>query len=118
MDSLRSSTPVASMFGIKDIFTTLNLMGGVVAICLCIDGEPYWAGVAIILGYGIGDTMDGWVARKLNSANEFGSEYDTIADHTSHVIAPAAVVYTVYRDVGLVPAPPLVSEPQPETDKE
>ncbi len=93
------------MFGIKDIFTTINLLGGVVAICLCIDGEPYWAGFAIMIGYGVGDTMDGWVARKLNSANEFGSEYDTIADHCAHIIAPAAVVYTVYRDVGLVPAP-------------
>ncbi len=93
------------MFGIKDIFTTINVLGGVVAICLCIEGEPYWAGFAIMIGYGVGDTMDGWVARKLNTANEFGSEYDTIADHAAHIIAPAAVVYTVYRDVGLVPAP-------------
>ena len=93
------------MFGLKDIFTTINVLGGVVAICLCIEGEPYWAGVSIMIGYAVGDTMDGWVARKLNSANEFGSEYDTIADHNAHIIAPAAVVYTVYRDVGLLPAP-------------
>ena len=31
-------------FGIKDLFTTINLLGGVVAICLCIDGQPYWDG--------------------------------------------------------------------------
>ena len=93
------------MFGIKDIFTTINLMGGVVAVCLCIDGQPYWAGIAILVGYLAGDTVDGWVARKLNSANKFGAEYDTIADHMSHIIAPAAIVYTVYRDAQLVPAP-------------
>jgi len=93
------------MFGIKDIFTTINVLGGVVGICLCIDGRPFEAGVAIMLGYLFGDTLDGWVARKLDSANEFGAEYDTIADHNAHIIASAAVVYTVYRDVGLLPAP-------------
>jgi len=93
------------VFGIKDLFTTINVLGGVVAIGLCIDGRPYEAGVAIMLGYLCGDTLDGWVARKLHSANEFGAEYDTIADHNSHIIAPAAVVYTVYRHAGLVAAP-------------
>ncbi len=93
------------MFGIKDIFTTINLLGGIVGICLCIDGQPYWAGVSVMLGYLCGDTLDGYIARKLGTSNSFGSEFDTIADHLSHVVAPAAIVYTVYKDVGLVPAP-------------
>lgn len=93
------------MFGIKDIFTTINLMGGVAAVCLCINGDPYAAGLAVMIGYVAGDTVDGWIARKLNSANQFGAEYDTIADHMSHIIAPAAIVYTVYADAGLLPAP-------------
>ena len=93
------------MFGIKDIFTTINLLGGIVGICLCIDGQPYWAGVSVMIGYLCGDTLDGFVARKLGTQNEFGSEFDTIADHLSHVVAPAAIVYTVYKDVHLVPAP-------------
>lgn len=93
----------APMFGIKDLFTTINLMGGVVAVCLCIDGQPYYAGVSVLLGYLLGDTMDGWVARKLGTANEFGAEFDTISDHMSHVIAPSAIVYTVYKDVHLLP---------------
>jgi phosphatidylserine synthase len=93
------------MFGIKDIFTTINLMGGVVAMCLCVDGKPFEAGLAIMIGYFCGDTLDGYVARKLGTQNAFGGEFDTIADHTSHVIAPAVVVYTVYKDLPLVPAP-------------
>jgi len=93
------------MFGIKDLFTTINLLGGIVAICLCIDGQPYWAGVSVMLGYLCGDTLDGYVARKLGTQNEFGSEFDTIADHLSHVVAPAAIVYTVYKDAALLPAP-------------
>jgi phosphatidylserine synthase len=95
----------ASMFGVKDLFTTINLMGGVVAICLCIDGQPYYAGVSVILGYLLGDTLDGYVARKLGTANEFGAEFDTISDHMAHVIAPSAIVYTVYKDVHLLPEP-------------
>lgn len=92
-------------FGIKDIFTTINAMGGVVAICLCVEGKPFWAGVSMLLGYLFGDTLDGWVARKLGTSNQFGAEYDTIADHLSHCIAPGAIVYTVYRgvDLGLPP---------------
>lgn len=93
------------MFGIKDIFTTINLLGGVIAICLCIDGRPYEAGFAVILGYLLGDCLDGYIARKLGTANEFGAEYDTISDHTAHVIAPAAIVYTVYKDAQLLEAP-------------
>ncbi len=92
------------MFGIKDIFTTINVLGGAIAICLCIDGRPFEAGIAVMAGYVFGDTLDGWVARKLNSSNQFGAEYDTIADHNSHCIAPAAIVYTVYRDAGLLPS--------------
>jgi len=95
----------ASMFGVKDLFTTINLLGGIVAMCLCIDGQPYNAGVAVLLGYLLGDTMDGYVARKLGTANQFGAEFDTISDHMSHVIAPAAIVYTVYKDQHLLPEP-------------
>lgn len=90
------------MFGIKDIFTTINLMGGVVALILAIEGYPFYAGIAILLGYVFGDAIDGWVARKLNSANAFGAEYDAVSDHLSHLIAPAAIVYVVYADAHLV----------------
>ena len=47
------------MFGIKDIFTSINLLGGIVAICLCVDGQPFAAGVSVMLGYLCGDTLDG-----------------------------------------------------------
>jgi phosphatidylserine synthase len=93
------------MFGVKDLFTTINLLGGIIAICLCVDGRPYDAGIAVMLGYLLGDTLDGYIARKLGTANEFGAEYDTIADHLAHVVAPAAIVYTVYKDARLLESP-------------
>jgi CDP-diacylglycerol--serine O-phosphatidyltransferase len=94
------------MFGLKDVFTSLNVLGGVVAVCLCVDGRPFAAGIAIMLGY-IGDLLDGWVARLTKSGNAFGAEYDSIADHLSHCIAPATIVYLVYQDAELGLSPRL-----------
>ncbi len=90
------------MFGIKDVFTTINCLGGVLAIILSIEGHPFEGGLAIIIGYICGDAVDGWVARKLGTANAFGAEFDTISDHLAHTIAPAAVTYAVYADSSLV----------------
>lgn len=90
------------MFGIKDLFTTINVLGGAFAIFFCVNGEPFLGGVCVMLGWLLGDAIDGFVARKLNSANQFGAEYDTIADHLAHVIAPAVIVYTTYAQSSLV----------------
>ena len=91
-----------NLFGIKDLFTTVNVLGGAAALLLCIEDQVEWAGVAILIGW-IADMFDGLVARALGTANKFGGEYDTIADHLSHIIAPAAIVFTSYRtaDFGL-----------------
>lgn len=93
------------MFGVKDLFTTINCMGGAIAIFLCVEHRPFWAGVSMLLGYVFGDALDGWVARKLGTSNAFGAEFDTIADHLAHCIAPGAIVFTVYRDADLGLAP-------------
>lgn len=90
-----------SMFGLKDVFTSLNCLGGIIAICLCIgapDGtpRPFEASLAILLGW-IADALDGQVARWTKTQNRFGGEYDTISDHLAHVIAPAAIVFTVFK---------------------
>ncbi len=90
------------MFGIKDVFTTINCLGGVIAIVLSMEGYPFEAGLAIIIAYLCGDAVDGWVARKLGTSNQFGAEYDAISDHLSHVIAPAVITYAVYADSNLL----------------
>jgi phosphatidylserine synthase len=90
------------MFGIKDLFTTLNLVGGVAALLLVLGPEPHpvWAGLAILVGY-LGDTLDGWVARKLGTSNRFGGEYDAVTDHLSHCIAPAVIYYVTQQKADL-----------------
>jgi len=86
-------------FGLKDVFTGINLMGGVLAIIFCIQGRIDYAAYAFLLGYVCGDSLDGFVARLTNSSNKFGGEFDSISDHVAQCVAPAAIIFTFYRDM-------------------
>src|SRR3954468_13623361 len=83
------------MFGVKDLFTSLNVLSGVVAIYFCIHGRPLWASFAFLGGYAA-DVFDGLVARATRSGNRFGAEYDTAADFVAQGIAPAFVLCVLY----------------------
>src|SRR4051812_40099629 len=83
------------MFGVKDWFTTINVLSGVFAIVFCFHGRPVWASYAFLVGYAA-DCVDGLVARATRSGNRFGAEYDTAADFVAQAVAPAFVVYTLY----------------------
>lgn len=87
-------------FGAKDLFTIVNLLGGVFAIHFVVTGEPALAGYALLAGYLLGDTLDGPVARLTKTSNKFGSEFDTATDHFVQGIAPALIVYAVYARAG------------------
>jgi phosphatidylserine synthase len=83
------------MFGLKDVFTSLNALSGVVGVYFCIKGRPLWASYAFLAGYAA-DVFAGLVARATRSGNRFGSEFDTAADFVAQAVAPAFVVYTLY----------------------
>lgn len=87
------------MFGLKDVFTTVNVLSGVAAIYLCIHGRPVAASYAFLVGYAA-DCFDGVVARLTRSGNRFGAEYDTAADFVAQAVAPAFVVGTLYAQSG------------------
>ncbi|MFH2009549.1 MAG: CDP-alcohol phosphatidyltransferase family protein [bacterium] len=87
-------------FGLKDLFTIVNLLGGVASICFAIQGNLWWASVIIMLAY-LGDVFDGPVARLTGRGNAFGHELDNIADHTAQCVAPAFVVYLAFRSYSL-----------------
>ena len=91
---------VGGGFGLKDLFTIVNLVGGVASICFAIQGNLWWASFAVMLGY-LGDVFDGPVARLTGRMNRFGHELDNIADHTAQCVAPAFVVYLAYRDFSI-----------------
>lgn len=87
---------MGSGFGLKDLFTLVNLIGGVASIAFAMAGDLWWASFAIMLGY-LGDVLDGPVARVTGRGNRFGTEMDNIADHTAQCVAPAFVVYLAYK---------------------
>lgn len=87
-------------FGLKDLFTLVNLLGGVVAVHYVVLGNPVYAGYALLAGYLLGDTLDGPVARLTRTSNKFGAELDTATDHLVQGIVPAIVVYAVYARGG------------------
>jgi CDP-diacylglycerol--glycerol-3-phosphate 3-phosphatidyltransferase len=87
-------------FGIKDLFTMVNLFGGVLGIYWSALGHPDWAGYAILGGYLFGDSLDGVVARATGTGNRFGAEFDSAADHLGQGIAPGVVAFAAYRQAG------------------
>ncbi|HEY4186932.1 MAG TPA: CDP-alcohol phosphatidyltransferase family protein [Polyangia bacterium] len=87
-------------FGVKDLFTLVNLMGGVVGIHFVLTGQLAWAGYALLLGYLLGDSLDGAVARLTHTSNRFGGEFDTATDHFVQAIVPGIIAYAVYARAG------------------
>ncbi len=87
-------------FGVKDLFTLVNLLGGVAGIQFVFDQRPDLAGAALLVGYLFGDTLDGIVARLTNTSNRFGSELDTATDHFVQAIVPGLIVFAVYTHGG------------------
>jgi phosphatidylserine synthase len=87
-------------FGLKDLFTLVNLLGGVAAIAFVAEGRMEAAGYALLAGYLLGDALDGPVARATKTSNQFGSEMDTATDHFVQAIVPAIIVHGVYTRGG------------------
>jgi phosphatidylserine synthase len=87
-------------FQLKDLFTLVNLLSGVVAIHYVAAGQLSRAGYAVLVGYLGGDLLDGAVARRTRSGNRFGAEFDAISDHFVHVVVPGLIVYSAYRRGG------------------
>ena len=86
--------------GIKDLFTLINLLGGVFGIYFAIVGQVDYAGYAIFAGFVFGDALDGQVARLTKTGNIFGGEFDNAADHISQAVAPAVMIYAAYHQAG------------------
>jgi phosphatidylserine synthase len=100
--SLRATAkaPKLRNFRLKDVFTLVNLLCGVVAVHYVVAGELRRAGYAVLVGYLGGDLPDGAVARLTGTGNRFGAEFDSIVDHFVHVIVPGLIVYSAYRQGG------------------
>ena len=72
--------------------TSLNMVCGVCASVLAMQGETRLAVVLIILA-AVFDFCDGFVARLLHSVSEFGKQMDSLSDLISFGVAPSVIMY-------------------------
>ena len=88
-----------SIIKIKDIATLIGSACGFFAIILTISSfHAYRLAMAMIFIAIISDTLDGYIARKLNQANEFGKELDSLSDFFAFGIAPAVITFCIYTE--------------------
>ncbi|MGH8538945.1 MAG: CDP-diacylglycerol--serine O-phosphatidyltransferase [Stenotrophobium sp.] len=78
---------------LPNLFTTGTLFGGFYAIIAGMGGFYSLAAIAIFIAM-ICDSLDGLIARKTNTASEFGKEYDSLCDMVAFGLAPSLVAYS------------------------
>ncbi len=77
---------------LPNLFTTGTLFGGFYAIVAAIKGQFEPAAIAVFIAM-ICDSLDGLVARKTNTASEFGKEYDSLCDMVAFGVGTSLVMY-------------------------
>lgn len=77
---------------VPSLCTLANLVFGLIALLLIIDGYSDWAAVFIVVG-ALFDGFDGRLARALNVSSEFGKQLDSLSDLVTFGVAPAILAY-------------------------
>jgi CDP-diacylglycerol--serine O-phosphatidyltransferase len=77
---------------IPNTLTALNLVSGLVAVVLIMEGSYVYASVAIFLA-ALFDFLDGTAARMLKAYSELGKQLDSLADLVSFGVAPGLMVF-------------------------
>jgi CDP-diacylglycerol--serine O-phosphatidyltransferase len=87
---------------IPSIFTLGNLIFGLIALLMMIEGNPELGAAFIIVGM-LMDGLDGRLARALGVSSEFGKELDSLSDMVTFGVAPAFLAYKLaLNELGLV----------------
>ncbi|MFC1936561.1 CDP-alcohol phosphatidyltransferase family protein [Chloroflexota bacterium] len=82
---------------IPNLFTLVRLLAIPVLWVLAFKG--YWVAVGVgFLLASLTDSLDGYFARRLDLVSDFGSQFDSIADH---LIGPSAIIWLVMLDPGV-----------------
>ena len=90
------STGMGYFLAIPDAISLLNLAFGFIAILMVIGNHLTLASLCILVAL-VFDSVDGWVARKLERKDyfSFGKNMDSLADVVSFGAAPAAILYSL-----------------------
>ena len=81
---------------IPSLFTSLNLVCGIVATYLSLQGEIKVALIFMIIA-ALFDFVDGFVARLLKVSGDFGKELDSLADLISFGLVPGAMLFYIQK---------------------
>lgn len=82
---------------IPNLFTSLNLIMGLMAIIYLFNSE-YFKSCLLILIAAIFDRFDGKIARKFGVETEFGKEFDSLSDLISFGVAPSLLIWKLLLD--------------------
>jgi len=85
------------LFTLPNILTLANLMAGVLAIVATLNYHDYETALWLIVAAAIFDFFDGFVARLLNQQSPLGVQLDSLADDVTFGVAPALVMFDLYR---------------------
>lgn len=83
---------------IPNTITCCNLFSGCIASFMAFQGNYQAALVFIIIG-AVFDFFDGMAARLLHVSSPIGKELDSLADDISFGFAPAAIVFSLFKEV-------------------
>ena len=81
---------------IPNTVTCLSLFSGCIACVMAFQGRYEWAAFFIILG-AVLDFFDGMLARLLKAYSNIGKELDSLADDISFGMAPALMVFSLFK---------------------
>ena len=83
---------------IPNAVTCCNLFSGCLAIVAAYQGDYRMALAFIVLG-AVFDFFDGMLARALNAYSPLGKELDSLADDVTFGVAPAMIVFSLFKEV-------------------
>lgn len=82
---------------IPNFITLLNLLAGIIAVMLAVEGKLMLAGIFVLIGIFF-DFFDGLVARLLKVQSELGKQLDSLADMVTSGVVPGIILYQLLKD--------------------
>lgn len=83
---------------IPNTVTCLNLFSGCIACVMAFEAN-YTLALAFIILSAVFDFLDGMLARVLRAPSPIGKDLDSLADDVSFGVAPALMVFSLYKEV-------------------
>jgi CDP-diacylglycerol--serine O-phosphatidyltransferase len=85
---------------LPNLLTLCNLAIGFLAVLMALDNQLLSASWLILLA-ALFDFLDGFAAKLLGAASEFGKQLDSLADIISFGVAPASLVFMLMKFTGV-----------------